>query len=281
MAQPAVGSSRGRFSFGKGLAHALLAASALVGIGALAVAGGLFPLPAFTWPVTALFAGLLFAGIFLASFLLQTERRGCGGVILACAGLFGLGAAGLLLGGTWLVHLHPAAITDDDKDFPDLAWTPDGQRYRHAALGFSMPAPPGRFVEAPELAEQLRAGGLIPQTWAWAYEDTVSHERILVLLSKGVGDTRDDFEGFTEGFRRSYAGHDGVELRRNEVRWGDEGGDYLLQSLLDGSIYVDARCLASGPRQPVSYVVCVTIVARTEGWARRFLIGFEREDGAG
>jgi hypothetical protein len=177
-----------------------------------------------------------------------------------------------------LIRLHPDSITAEDKDFPEVYWDLEGQRFRHASLGFSLPAPTERFEEAPAVAEQMRTGLSGIGAWAWAWEDAATNERILISLAKGAGAEQGDFEEFCEGMKTALASEEGVSVVRDVVRWNGDRGDYLLQTLIQDRVHFDTRCISGVPNEKTSYVACVMTVAGEPTWSRRFLAGLEPED---
>ena len=277
MAPSGVAVTTRSFSWGRALLHALLPVALAAGAGLLAVVIDLVP--------SAKAAGMLVAGAsfflvpagFVASWLLQTGRRGCGLTLVVLSALGVVVVAGGLLALPLIARLTPSAVGAEEQHF-ETYWAPEGQRLRHPTLGFSLPAPSGRFAADAALAEELHTAMMkAPSVHVWVYHDPSNGERIILLLEKGSGETKDEFESFTRGFQRDILGREGVSLLRDEVRWNGGRGDYLLQTAVQGTIHFEARCIASGPREPSTYVVCVAISSRSSIWSRRFLAGLEPE----
>lgn len=273
--------ARERFSWGWGVLHAAIPALVLAAAGLTAALAGWFPKVKAASQAVGLAAVLVFAGALVASWLLQTGRRGCGLAGFVAVALVTLAAAAGVLAFPLLLRLHPSALTADDKRFPEIYWDLDGQRFRHATLGFSLPAPTERFAEAPAVAEQMRTGLAGVGAWAWAWEDGSTGERILISLAKGQAAERQDFEDYCEGMKQALVAEDGIALVRHEVRWKDGRGDYLLQTLIQDRIHFDTRCISGRAGEKGSYVACVMTVAGEPTWSRRFLAGLEAEQPAG
>lgn len=268
---------RERFSWGRGLLHAVIPVLVLVAVGLLAALTGLFPDAEAAGQAVGGASVLVFFGALVASWLAQTGRRGCGLVGFIAVALVTLAVAAGILAFPLLIKLHPDSITAEDKQFPEVYWDAEGQRFRHPTLGFSLPAPSGRFEEAPAVAEQMRSGLSPIGAWAWAWEDGSTGERILITLAKGAGGDRGDFEDFCEGMKKALASEDGISVVRDEVRWNDDRGDYLLETLIRDRVHFDTRCISGVPNPRTSYVACVMTVAGEPTWSRRFLAGLEAE----
>lgn len=268
--------ARERFSWGRGLLHAAIPAVVLLAAGLTAALAGWLPAEAAGQAVGGA-AVLVFAGALIASWLLQTGRRGCGLAGFAVVALLTLAAAAGVLAFPLLLRLHPSAITEEDKRFPEVYWDLGGQRFRHPALGFSLPAPTERFAEAPMVAEQMRTGLAGIGAWAWAWEDGSTGERILISLAKGQAAERPDFEEYCEGMKQALSTQDGISVVRDEVRWNDGRGDYLLQTLIQDRVHFDTRCISGPAGERSSYVACVMTVAGEPTWSRRFLAGLEAD----
>lgn len=267
--------ARDRFSPGKGLLHAAIPTAVLLVTSLAAVLTGWLPSPRGAGQAVGGAALLVFLGALLASWLLQTGRRGCGVAGFVVVALYTLATAAGVLALPLLMRLHPSALTAEDKRFPEVYWTPGGQRFRHPTLGFSLPAPTERFAEAPAVAEQMRQGLAGIGAWAWAWEDGASGERILISLAKGPGAEQAGFEDYCRGMKDALAGQEGVSVVRDEVRWSGGRGDYLLQTLVQDRVHFDTRCISGSAGRRSSYVACVMTVAGQPTWARRFLAGLE------
>jgi hypothetical protein len=273
--------ARERFSWGKGLLHGVIPVLVLLAAGSIAMLAGWFPTAKATVQAVTLAGALVFAGALAASWLLQTGRRGCGLAGFIAVALLTLAATAGVLAFPLLLRLHPTALTAEDKRFPEIYWDLDGQRFRHSTLGFSLPAPTERFAEAPVLAEQMRTGLAGISAWAWAWEDGSTGERILITLGKGQAAEQKDFEEYCEGMKQALAAQDGMSVVRDEVRWKDGRGDYLLQALIQGRVHFDTRCISGRAGERSSYVACAMTVAGEPTWSRRFLAGLEAEEPAG
>lgn len=272
--------ARERFSWGRGLLHAAIPALVLLAAGLTATLAGWFPGAKAYLQAVGFVAVLVFAGALVASWLLQTGRRGCGLAGFIAVALLTLAAAAGVLAFPLLLRLHPNALTADDKRFPEVYWDQGGQRFRHATLGFSLPAPTERFAEAPMVAEQMRTGLAAISAWAWAWEDATTGERILVSLAKGQAAGRRDFEEYCEGMKQALSTQDGITVVRDEVRWNDGRGDYLLQTLIQDRVHFDTRCISGRAGEQSTYIACVMTVAGEPTWSRRFLAGLEAEQPA-
>jgi len=270
--------ARQRFAWGKGLLHAAIPVLALAGAGLIGALTGWFPSAEAAGQAVGFASVPLFAGGLIASWLLQTGRRGCGVAGFVAVALLTAAVAAGLLAFPLLLRLHPSALSEEDKRFPETYWTlEDGERFRHPTLGFSLPAPTERFAEAPAVAEQMRQGLSGIGAWAWAWEDATIGERILVSLAKGQAAKQSDFEEFCRGLKDSIAGEEGVSVVRDEVRWSHGRGDYLLQTMVQERVHFDTRCISGSAGRRSSYVACVMTVAAQPNWARRFLAGLEAE----
>ncbi len=273
--------ARERFSWGRGLLHAAIPAVVVLAAGLTAALAGWLPSAEAAGQAAGGAAVLVFAGALAASWLLQTGRRGCGLAGFVAVALLTLAAAAGVLAFPLLLRLHPNALTAEDKRFPEVYWDLGGQRFRHPALGFSLPAPTERFAEAPAVAEQMRTGLAAIGAWAWAWEDAATGERILISLAKGPGADRQDFEEYCEGMKQALSTQAGVSVVRDEVRWNDDRGDYLLQTLVQDRVHFDTRCISGRAGEQRSYVACVMTVAGEPTWSRLFLAGLEAEAPAG
>lgn len=275
MTQGGVAIVGGRFSVGKALLHALVPVVLLFVAGVAAAASGLFPSAEGAGQVVGFASVFLFPAAFAASWLFQTERRGCGAAVAALLALVVVVLAAGMFTFPLLLRLAPGGLTEAEREFPEIYWTPDGQRYRHPAFGFSLPAPSGRFQEAPAVAEQMRTGLAGIGGYAWAWEDSSTGERIMVVLAKGAGGSRADFDDFTRGMKNEIAGGDDFEVVRDELRWDDGGGDYLLQTLVQETVHFDSRCISGRASRHRPYVACAMTVSGAPTWSRRFLAGLE------
>jgi len=273
--------ARRRFAWGKGLLHAAIPVVLLIGVGLIAAAAGWFPSADAAGELVGYVSLPLFAGGLVASWLLQTGRRGCGVAGFVAVALVTAAVGAGVLAFPLLIRLHPAALSEEDKRFPEVYWTlEDGERFRHPTLGFSLPAPTKRFTEAPALAEEMRQDLNTIGAWAWAWQDGTTGESILVSLAKGPGAKQGDFEDFCHGLKDVIAGEEGVSVVRDEVRWNGGRGDYLLQIMIQERVHFDTRCISGSAGRRSSYVACVMTVAAQPNWARRFLAGLEAEEPA-
>lgn len=173
-----------------------------------------------------------------------------------------------------LAGFRPQALAEAEREFPESYSAAGEQRYRHPAFGFSLPAPPGRFQEAPALADPMRAGLSGIGGWAWAWEDEATGDRLTMMLIKVPGSERKDFEDYCRGFRDSLV-KQGFAVVRDEGRWEDGRGDYLLDTLIDERIHSDHHCISGRADGDTSYIVCVAAITAEPTWSRRFLAGLE------
>lgn len=277
MTMGGVAVARDRFSWGKGLLHAAIPVLVIVVVGVVAAAIGWFPSARAAGEAAGGASLFLFLGGLVASWLLQTGRRGCGLAGFLAVALASLAVIVGIFAVSMVLRHHPDTLTEEDKRFPEIYFDSDGQRFRHPTLGFSLPAPTERFAEAPAVAEQVRNGlsSLGAWGWAWAWEDPTTQERILISLAKGQGGDRDDFEDYCGGMKNGLAGQDGVTVVRDETRWNDGSGDYLLQMLIQERVHFDTRCISGRAGEGTAYVACVMTVAGEPTWSRRFLAGLE------
>jgi hypothetical protein len=275
MTSGGVAVARDRFSWGKGLLHAAIPVLVVLAAGLAAALAGWFPSAEAAGQAAGGASLFLFLGALLASWLLQTGRHGCGLAGFIAVALATLALTAGILAFPKLLQLHPDALTEEDKRFPEVYWDADGQRFRHPTLGFSLPAPTERFAEAPAVAEQMRAGLSPIGAWAWAWEDPSTQERILISLAKGPGAERKDFEDYCRGMKNALATQHGFSVVRDEVRWNDGRGDYLLQILIQDRVHFDIRCISGRAGARASYVACAMTVAGEPTWSRRFLAGLE------
>lgn len=273
--------ARDRFSWGKGLLHAAIPVLVLLAAGLTAAMAGWFPSAESAGQAAGGASVVVLLGALIASWLAQTGRHGCGLAGFIAVALVTLAAAAGILAFPLLLRLHPEALTAEDKRFPEIYWDAAGQRFRHPTLGFSLPAPSERFVEAPAVAEQLRAGLGAIGAWAWAWEDVSSGERIMISLAKGAGADEADFADYCRGMKQALSGEDGIAVVREEARWSGGRGDYLLQTLIHDRAHFDSRCITGRVGEKSSYVACVMTVAGGPTWSRRFLAGLEVEQPAG
>lgn len=271
--------ARRPFSWGKAVLHALAPVVLMAAAGLVAAIAELVPSAAAAGELVGGAAFFLFPAGFAASWLFQTGRRGCGAALAIPIALGVLAVGGGLLAFPWVMRLAAGGLTAAERDFPEIYWAAGGQRYRHPAFGFSLPAPSGRFQEAPALAEQLRAGLAAIGAWAWAWEDASTGERIMLTLVKGPGSEQEDFEDYCRGMTSAVAGEEGVAVRNDEVRWNDGRGDYLLRTVIRGQVHYDTRCISGPVDGGDSYVACVMTVAGDPEWPRRLLAGFEGREG--
>jgi hypothetical protein len=231
------------FSLKRGLLHAGLALGAVLAAGVLlAVLARPVAMEEFGGGLArfALFTAFLAFG---ASYLFQTGRRMWGWVTVAAYGALVVAVVVVvaLVSPVRREGPRPAPLTPAER--APLVQVADGDTLllRHPTLGFSLPHPGPAFAEVDQAELRRLARGMFePGMQVYGWFDETAGAVLVVGLMKDVG-SRDELEGFQQGFIQALREQPGSRLETNTVTWSGDGGEADVRGTLPDGTAVSAR----------------------------------------
>ncbi len=154
-------------------------------------------------------------------------------------------------------NLTTARITDAEKQHLVIS----GTEARHSDFGFSVPLPSADFQFNPELQKQANQefehSGVVAGNYAWVLSAPKRGEAVIVMVTKGVGNSQAALQGLGRGMKTGTTGGQVVE---DTMEWSLRAHEYRFATLRQGS-YVRARCVSSMTTGTSSYILCVETVS--------------------
>lgn len=192
---------------------------------------------------------------FVSSLLVQKKRYWWGAAFgLLAVGVLGFYVFFAILGSRLAKQEVPVALTSLEAG--DLAEVPGGSHGRlcNEPLRFSVPTPIGfEFVEGRNSAEDPTQG------FTWRYENTETHEMVLVTASKGIGGSKESFRGIAAGIKEGVEESPDMDLVSEQATWSGVGEVRITASTAD-EVELEFFCRASDALE-VALVVCVQTIS--------------------
>lgn len=152
-----------------------------------------------------------------------------------------------------------AKFTDAEKQ--DLSIV--GSEARHADFGFTVPLPSAEFVLNADMQKQanqeFEQRGIGAANYAWVLSEPKRGEAVIVIVTKGVGNSEAALRGLGRGMNTG-AGKSGGQVIEDTMEWSSQAHEYRFATTQQG-MYVRARCVSSMTRGPSSYILCVETVS--------------------
>jgi len=168
---------------------------------------------------------------------------------------FVLASMGEVLSGSMAM----ARITDSEKQHLVIS----GTEARHADFGFTVPLPSADFQLSPEMQKQANAEfesrSVAAGNYAWVLKDAKRGEVVIVMVTKGAGNSRAALQGLGRGLNVG-AGKTGGQVLEDTMEWSPAAHEYRF-ALMSQSMYLRARCLSSMTTGTSSYILCVETVS--------------------
>ena len=152
-----------------------------------------------------------------------------------------------------------ARITDAEKQHLVIS----GTEAQHSDFGFTVPLPSANFQLSPEMQKQANAEfenrSVAAGNYAWVLRDPKRGEVVIVMVTKGAGNSRAALQGLGRGLNVG-AGKTGGQVLEDTMEWSPRGHEYRF-ALMAQSMYLRARCLSSMTTGTSSYILCVETVS--------------------
>lgn len=180
---------------------------------------------------------------FGASYLFQTGRRMWGWVTVSVYGALVVATvvAVIVVVERRGEHPRPAPLTSAERAPLRQVMEDGALLLRHPALGFSLPHPGPSFVAIDEAELRRLARGMFePGMQVYGWFDETAGSVLVVGLMKDVG-SREELEGFQEGFVQALREQPGSRLETNTVAWSGDGGEANVRGALADGTSVAAR----------------------------------------
>jgi hypothetical protein len=185
------------------LKHGCLAALAVCLVGAVLGGLGVFPNAEKAGEATGAMAMWLFLSVVAASAAFQLGVRWAGIGCSVLATVIGLAVVGLWVFAIVLKPEKPVQLTAEEQG--SLTLSSDRTRLCSVPLGFSLPVPdPDAFAPVPTIQARLNELLAAQNGFGWVYVEDNSGERVIVLLTKGLGRSEATFRGFAKGVGESF-----------------------------------------------------------------------------
>ena len=175
---------------------------------------------------------------------------------------FGVGTIGifvLALMGDVLSSTAMARITDAEKQHLVIS----GTEAQHSDFGFTVPLPSANFQLSPEMQKQANAEfenrSVAAGNYAWVLRDLKRGEVVIVMVTKGAGNSRAALQGLGRGLNVG-AGKTGGQVLEDTMEWSPAAHEYRF-ALMSQSMYLRARCLSSMTTGTSSYILCIETVS--------------------
>lgn len=157
-----------------------------------------------------------------------------------------------------------ADVTETEKQHLVVS----GVEARHSDFGFAVPLPNTAYHVNAELQEQANQWFVqrgLHGTYVWTLADANEPEIIMLMVTKGVGNSKEALRGLGRGLGTS-ARKEGTRIIEDTMEWGPRGHEYRFSTVLQQGMYVRARCVSSMTSGESSFILCVqTISARPNG----------------
>src|SRR5438034_196384 len=108
----------------------------------------------------------------------------------------------------------------------------------------------GKSAEAP---------GYATGNYAWVLRDSKRGEVVIVMVTKGAGNSRAALQGLGRGLNVG-AGKTGGRVLEDTMEWSPAAHEYRF-AIMAQSMYLRARCLSSMTTGTSSYILCVETVS--------------------
>jgi hypothetical protein len=231
------------FSLKRGLLHAAIALGAVLAAG-LGVALLVHPVSYEKFGEgIGQFAIFSTMAAFGASYLFQTGRRTWGWVTVGAYGalVVVVAVAVIVAAGQRDERARPAPLTPAERAPLEQVAEGDTLLLRHPTLGFSLPHPGPAFTEIDQAELRRLARGMFePGMQVYGWFDETAGAVLVVGLMKDVG-SREELEGFQQGFVQALREQPGSRLEVNTVTWSGDGGKADVRGTLPDGTSVAAR----------------------------------------
>lgn len=256
----------------RALKHAVLVAAALGVAGAVLAGLDLFSNPDAVARAAGGIIVWVFFLVFGASAAFQKENRPVGIGFALIASVLTL----FMISGWIYAALHrteaPIQLTASEQS--DLRPSQDGTRLCNPDLAFSLLSPGPSYKPAPALQMRMNAQLSKHHTFAWAYENPATRERLVIEATKGIGGREDMFRGLAQGMSEEIASQKRFVPRSQHLTWSREQGEFLLSLASPDGIALDFRCLASSSSSHAPPImVCVQTISSATGKLRELRDG--------
>ena len=152
-----------------------------------------------------------------------------------------------------------ARITDAEKQHLVIR----GAEAQHSDFGFTVPLPSADFQLSPEMQKQANAEfesrSVAAGNYAWVLSDSKRGEVVIVMVTKGAGNSRAALQGLGRGLNVG-AGKTGGQVLEDTMEWSPAAHEYRF-AIMAQSMYLRARCLSSMTTGTSSYILCVETVS--------------------
>ena len=152
-----------------------------------------------------------------------------------------------------------ARITDAEKQHLVIR----GAEAQHSDFGFTVPLPSADFQLSPEMQKQANAEfesrRVAAGNYAWVLRDSKRGEVVIVMVTKGAGNSRAALQGLGRGLNVG-AGKTGGRVLEDTMEWSPAAHEYRF-AIMAQSMYLRARCLSSMTTGTSSYILCVETVS--------------------
>ncbi|HEV8511526.1 MAG TPA: hypothetical protein VGQ48_13825 [Gemmatimonadales bacterium] len=180
--------------------------------------------------------------------------------VVCSIGLLGVSAVGRAgLGSPEMVD-----ITETEKQHLVVS----GTEVRHSDFGFAVPLPSEEFRLSSELQEQANQWFVerrLRGTYVWVLQNPDLSGVIMVVVSKGVGNSEAALRGLGRGLQKGASKAD-ARILEDTMQWSSDAHEYRFATALPQGVYAKARCLSSPTSGQSSYIVCVQTVSKDPNW---------------
>lgn len=152
-----------------------------------------------------------------------------------------------------------AKFTDAEKQHLTL----QGAEAKHSDFGFTVPLPSDQFQFNGDLQKQanqeFEQRGIGGTNYAWVLSEPKRGEAVILIVTKGVGNSEDALRGLGHGMNTGSA-KSGGRVIDDTMEWTPQAHEYRFATTQQG-MYVRARCVSSMTTGPSSYILCVETVS--------------------